>query len=340
MPKVPPIRKRIGARSLLCGDIAFVGLLALAAFVGGGSVLAGLPQMAQALLPGGITAAQASDAELGESAALFLRPSPAGPNSYAPQLLYPVTGRAFPDWLTSPRREAAALPIRRVPAIAICIDDLGEDIAATDRAIALPREVALSFLPFADAAAFLAPEAEHGGHEVLVHMPMEALGNHNPGMNALMVGLPAAEIRRRLDWAFARVPGFSGINNHEGSRFTADAAALVPVVEALAPRHVYFFDSRTAPDSQVVRVAHAFGVASAERDIFLDDENTAAAVAAQLTALEARARAQGVAIAIGHPHDATLAALARWTAVHKGFELVPLSQAIRLKTERAVAALH
>jgi hypothetical protein len=123
-----------------------------------------------------------------------------------------------------------------------------------------------------------------------------------------------------------------------GSRFTADRDALVPVAEELAARHLIFFDSRTTPATQVVPIAHAFGVASAGRDVFLDDEQTADAVGAQLIELEAKARAQGVAIAIGHPHDVTLAALAIWTAraAARGFMLVPLSEAIRLKTERDV----
>ncbi len=121
-----------------------------------------------------------------------------------------------------------------------------------------------------------------------------------------------------------------------GSRFTADRAALIPVAEDLAARHLFFFDSRTTPDTQVVPIAHAFGVASAGRDVFLDDEQTADAVGAQIQELEAKARAQGVAIAIGHPHDVTLAALAAWTAraAARGFILIPLSEAITLKTER------
>jgi hypothetical protein len=107
-------------------------------------------------------------------------------------------------------------------------------------------------------------------------------------------------------------------------------------MEELAARHLFFFDSRTTPDTQVVSVAHAFGVASAERDVFLDDELTAGAVEAQLSALEQAARRRGVAIAIGHPHDVTLSAVASWAshAAANGFTLISLSDAIRLKTER------
>ena len=53
-------------------------------------------------------------------------------------------------------------------------------------------------------------------------MPMQAEGDHDPGPFALTTGLAPEEIRRRLADALARVPGAIGINNHMGSRVTAD----------------------------------------------------------------------------------------------------------------------
>ena len=322
-------------RALFTGaTAAFWIVLALAAGIGGGRAVAGLPALLSVILPPGIVPAQASDAPREPFAALIVHEA-LPPSHYAPQVLYPLTPHEFPDWLTARRADPLTPPVKN-PKIAIVIDDLGTDLAATDRALKLPKAVTLSFLPYAEAAPWLSASALRAGHEVLVHMPMEAEGEHNPGPLALTVALSPDEIRLRLAAALDRVPGAIGINNHMGSRFTADREALIPVAEELAARHLIFFDSRTTPDTQVVSVAHAFGVASAGRDVFLDVEQTADAVGAQLMELEARARAQGIAIAIGHPHAVTLAALAAWTthAGAHGFILVPLSQAIRLKTER------
>jgi polysaccharide deacetylase 2 family uncharacterized protein YibQ len=228
-----------------------------------------------------------------------------------------------------------------VPAIAIVIDDLGADAIGTRRAIALPKEVSLSFLPYPEAAPQFARDALRAGHQVLVHVPMEPDGRTDPGPNALLTSLDTATNITRLDWALSRIPGFLGINNHEGSRFTADRAALVPVIEHLAERHVFFLDSRTSADTQVVTMARAFGVASAGRDVFLDDTVSAQAIAAQLARAETIAREQGVAVAIGHPHLETMDALAKWAtqAASRGYELVTASEAIRLKTERDVRSL-
>jgi hypothetical protein len=262
-----------------------------------------------------------------------------GSGHYAPQLLYPVQDRRFPAWLRVAAIETPAAPQSAPvahPVIAICIDDLGEDIAGTDKAMALPKNVALSFLPFADTTPFLAAEAGRKGHEILAHVPMEAVGPIDPGPMALKVGAP--DNAARLAWNIARVPGLVGINNHEGSKFTADAAALTPVVRAVAARHLFFFDSRTSADSKVVEIARDAGAPSAGRDIFLDDTPDESAVRKQLAALAALARKQGVAIAIGHPHDATLKVLAQWLTQGHGVTLVPLSEAIALKSGRTVTA--
>ena len=333
MFRLSVIREKKEPRHLRGVEMAVAGLLLLAVFAGGSAALSGFPAFMETMAPGG--AAQA-----GNIVSMQYTPVPPlghAMNALSPQILYPVTSHPFPAWLTQtpPPARLADIAAPHAPAIAIVIDDLGEDIAATDIAMALPKAVTLSFLPYGEGTPFLAPEAEKKGHEVIAHVPMQALGNADPGPMALRIGLTPQEITARLTWSLARVPGLVGINNHEGSRFTADADALTPVARLLAARHLFFFDSRTSPDSKVVGVAHRFGVMSAGRDVFLDDVVTPQAIAAQLAELERIARKDGIAIAIGHPHDATLTALTHWK--HPGIALVPLSEAIRLKSEGAIA---
>jgi polysaccharide deacetylase 2 family uncharacterized protein YibQ len=221
--------------------------------------------------------------------------------------------------------------------IAIVIDDLGEDLEGTDKAMALPKEVALSFLPYAETTPFLAEAAARRGHLVLAHVPMQALNGKDPGPMGLKPGMTPDEISRRMGWNLARVPGLVGINNHEGSRFTADAVALAPVMASLKARHLFFFDSRTGPTSQVGAAARAARVMTAGRDVFLDDDQREAAVSAELEMLAREAKRNGVAIAIGHPHDVTLGLLAKWLAQDHGVTLIPLNEAMRMKAERQLA---
>jgi polysaccharide deacetylase 2 family uncharacterized protein YibQ len=249
----------------------------------------------------------------------------------------------FSDGLRASRPMAMSVPSviaadpgprsANIPAIAICIDDMGGDPVGTAKAMALPQGVTLSFLPYAAATPALALQSKELGHEVLAHVPMEPIGPSDPGPKALKIG--AADNAERLAWALARVPGLSGINNHEGSKFSGDTASLVPVVEILAEKRLFFFDSRTIGRSQIVRVSHQHGVESAGRDVFLDNVLTDAAIKARLNELAAKAKKSGIAIAIGHPHGVTLRVLAAWLATDQGVRLVPVSEAIRLKTERS-----
>ena len=68
----------------------------------------------------------------------------------------------------------------------------------------------------------------------------------------------------------------------------------------------------------------------------MDDDQSPAAVAAQLERLVTEAKRNGVAIAIGHPHDVTLTLLKRWLAEDHGVTLVPLDEAIRLKSQGGI----
>jgi len=257
---------------------------------------------------------------------------------FSPQVLYPVSAAPKPDWLVRAVREARIGPPPRLrgerPVISICIDDLGEDLAGTDKAMALPKEVALSFLPYAETTPFLAQAARRGGHLVLAHVPMQALNGAETGPMGLKPGMSPAEVENRLVWNLARVPGLAGINNHEGSLFTGDARLLAPVMAVLRARHLFFFDSRTSAQSQGSKAAEAAGVMTAQRDVFLDDDPDPELVKAEFDRLVQDAKRNGVAIAIGHPRDVTLKLLAKFLAEDRGVDLVPLDAAMRMKAQR------
>lgn len=234
-----------------------------------------------------------------------------------------------PAWL---RYAVAAPALHGHPHIAIVIDDLGLDRRRTERTIALPAPLTLSFLGYANDLPQLAEEGHRSGHELLVHVPMEPISrSEDMGPNGLAVGLGEDEVLRRLRWNLARFEGYVGINNHMGSRFTASAESMAPVMAELKARGLLFLDSRTIGRSAGIELARHYGVPHAARDVFLDNEVNAPAIATQLAEVEAIARKNGSAVAIGHPHDATIAELARWIEQlpKKGFILVPLSTIVR-----------
>ncbi|WP_394694659.1 divergent polysaccharide deacetylase family protein [Hyphobacterium sp.] len=196
------------------------------------------------------------------------------------------------------------------PVVALVIDDAGIDPQLTRRTMALNVPLTLSFLPYAEATPDLARAAAANGHAVFLHMPMEPFGLEDPGPGALTRYLPPDEMARRVNAALERVPGAIGLNNHMGSAFTAEAAAMRAALTPLAGRDLIFLDSLTSGRSRAGRIADELGLISYRRDIFIDHD--ADAVTASLDALVAAAHRNGQAIAIGHPRTGTLEALESW----------------------------
>jgi uncharacterized protein len=243
----------------------------------------------------------------------------------------PAPTRAEPAWL---RFAVPAPPSGSRSLVAIVLDDLGLDRARTAAAIRLPGPVTLSFMTYASDLAEQTEAAHRAGHELLLHVPMEAVDQHeNPGPHALYTALSREEILDRLRWGLDRFDGYVGINNHMGSKFTADRSAMAPVIEELRARGLVFLDSRTTARSVGFGLAAADGVPHAARDVFLDDDLAPAAISRQLGEVEGVARRRGSAIAIGHAHDTTLAALRAWlpSLAGKGLVLVPVSAVIRYR---------
>lgn len=237
------------------------------------------------------------------------------------------------------RARAIAPPAdAKPPYVAIVLDDAGLDRRNTARAMKLPGPITFSFMSYAGELAEQSAAARAAGHEVMLHLPMEPLDlqRHNPGPNALLLGLDDAELKRRLAWNLNRFDGYVGVNNHMGSRFTTHAARMNLVLEEIGKRQVFWLDSLSGPRSVGAETARRAGIDAAERDLFLDDERSPG-IEHEIAAMERIARARGDVIAIGHPHGATLTALEKWaaTAKERGFSLVPVSTVLLRRQQQA-----
>jgi polysaccharide deacetylase 2 family uncharacterized protein YibQ len=128
--------------------------------------------------------------------------------------------------------------------------------------------------------------------------------------------------------------GYVGVNNHMGSRFTADPARMAVVMAELKTRGLLWLDSKTTTNSAGPDAARAAGVPLIERDVFLDNVQTVAAVRDELEHAIAAAKVRGSAVAIGHPHEATIAALkaALPSFDARGIALVPLTEVLKRRS--------
>jgi uncharacterized protein len=209
------------------------------------------------------------------------------------------------------RRAHATLPLgTEGPRLALILDDLGYDRAAADALLALPFPLTVSVLPHLPLSTEVAEEAYRRGHEVLLHLPMESEADGAKPENVeLRVGMSAGQVESNLAGMLDTVPHAVGVNNHQGSRATADSTLMAALMPALRRRRLFFIDSRTTASTVAYEVAERSGVAAASRKVFLDDTATREAILAQLDLAARDALRDGSAIAIGHPRPATLRAL-------------------------------
>tara|TARA_R110000868_G_scaffold2321_10_gene17347 strand:- start:11469 stop:12479 length:1011 start_codon:yes stop_codon:yes gene_type:complete len=310
---VKPIRRHGAAMPGLAGALAagayVLGAMAFSIASAGGSVPENAISFHQTARPAEAPLSLAASAPLAEASLI-------------------ETSAVVPARIEAPAAHSHSAPASLGPRIALVIDDVGLDHAAAARVIALDAPLTLAILPYAEGAAVIARRAEAAGRDVLVHVPMEPLGLADPGPHALRVDLSDADLRARIRWSMAQVPGAIGLNNHMGSRFTRDPRALRIALGAVAETAPLFLDSMTTPESRGVAVATGLGLHVLQRDVFLDHVIEADAIRRQLGEVERIARDQGYAVVIGHPHAATLDALESWIGEARaaGFEFVTVSR--------------
>ena len=214
------------------------------------------------------------------------------------------------------------------PRIVIVLDDMGLNSALSLGAIRLPGPLTFSFLPYASSVNDLVPVAKAAGGEVMLHLPMQPVGSADPGPMALTTDMPGTEFINTLEWNLTQFEGFTGVNNHMGSKLTSDPAAMKTVLAYLHDRGLFFLDSVTTGASVVREAGAQVGVDVLSRDVFLDAQiNDRDAVREQLALVEHIALETGYAVAIGHPREDTLAVLGPWLASieARGFELITVS---------------
>ena len=223
------------------------------------------------------------------------------------------------------------------PRAAFVIDDLGQSLSHFEQLAGLNMPLSIAVIPGLPASARTASEASRRGIEMLLHQPMEPLaeGGKNPGDGVLLTSMTAEALRALVRANLAAVPGAVGVNNHMGSRFTADIAALGPLMAEIKTHGLFWLDSRTTPATRGLEAARALGVPAIARDIFIDAEVDVEFIRSQVRKLIETARVHGTAVGIGHPHPETIAVLRelRQELLASGVTLVPVSKLVHSPSE-------
>ena len=227
------------------------------------------------------------------------------------------------------------IEVERKPRIAVIVDDLGiKDIDLARRLCGLEQTVTLAVLPFQRYTDDIVRLARDTGTPYILHMPMEPSSAWvDPGEGALMVDDDPGTVERKLARAFASVPGVHGLNNHMGSRATADVRTMEAVLSYLAAERHFFIDSRTSTETEGYAASQRAGVQSAKINGYIDNTDGAdpAFIERRVEELAAEAQLHGSAILLGHDRPATVEVLERKLPelAARGFSFVPVRDLVR-----------
>jgi len=219
--------------------------------------------------------------------------------------------------------------------VAIIIDDIGyrqSDAAALN----LPGKISYAILPHTPFGKSLAQLAFNRNQDVILHIPMEAENGKKLGPGALTTTMSEQAIRHELSRAFAEIPFALGINNHMGSKLTKLYTPMVWTMRFLKERDLFFVDSVTTGSTKAERIANKFGVPTAHRQFFLDNELNSDYIERQFMLLIEYAQKHQSVVAIAHPHPESITALKRLIPLLEqlNIDLVPISTLVSQQTQQ------
>ena len=203
---------------------------------------------------------------------------------------------------------AVTEPIRVKGKIGLIIDDFGyRNDEISDGFLHLDVNLTCAVIPGHAYSSSFGEKAVNRGHEVIVHMPMENMGeNRGEEEFVLRVGMTLDSIKNRVHKALDQIPEAIGMNNHQGSRATTDPDVMNSVAAVLKERNKFFIDSRTTPETVADSIMNNWKVPSARRNVFLDNDHDEEKITRQLLSLVEIAERDGSAIGIGHVKQNTL----------------------------------
>jgi len=226
--------------------------------------------------------------------------------------------------------ETAKVPMRGV--IGLIIDDFGyRNDHVSNGFLQLPGKLTYAIIPGHDYSQLFSKKAYDSGYEIIVHLPMENIGKtYGEEEYVLMSYFQDDEIKNRINKAFDYLPESIGLNNHQGSRGTADSRVMTLVAGVIKEKKKFFIDSRTTNNSLAETTMRKYGVPTNKRDIFLDNELDDEKIKIQLLKLADVSEEKGIAIGIGHVKPQTLNVLAKEIPVlqEKGFRFEFVSKLV------------
>lgn len=213
--------------------------------------------------------------------------------------------------------------------LAVIVDDCGYDMSSVRTLLNTGLPLNFAVLPYKPYSSDVLEMIKSDGRVAMLHLPMEPVDRSamSEGSSTICTDMSKDKILELTRKAINSLPGVSGVNNHQGSKATADSATMTTVLQELRNQDLFFVDSRTSSKSVARDKAVAMGVPTARNDIFLDNSSDVQAIRNQIYKAMDIAEKNGSAIAICHARPNTAKAWSMYAEEIKntGIELVPIT---------------
>lgn len=223
------------------------------------------------------------------------------------------------EFKKNPIKEEPVLPPKKIKKptikgkakIAILLDDFGYGNKNIQIYNALPIPLTYAVLPYHTYSSEAAKTGHAAGKDIMVHLPMESISNKAAEKMTLRTTMSDSELKTQATKAISSIPYAVGINNHQGSKASADKRVVGIIMNIVRDRGLFFFDSRTTSKSLILPMARNYGVPTGTNDLFLDNDSNVSAIEARLeqaTKMALNSKDKYV-IVIGHDRPNTAIAL-------------------------------
>ena len=231
----------------------------------------------------------------------------------AEKVVQPMPPRSLPAVKEAgeAKKEREKVSIPPPARLALIIDDAGYNTDKIKEMVAMGRPMTFAILPNTPHARKVALLAHEKGEQVMLHLPMEPRDSDRVPLeqDTVLAGMDRQEIQTILRKDLAQIPHVRGVNNHMGSKATEDVVVMQALMEVLKNKGLFYIDSHTSSHTVGPQMARQAGVAFGSNYRFIDPENDLPAIKKAIRQVVEKAKKEGKAIAIGHPHPLTTQAI-------------------------------
>lgn len=216
--------------------------------------------------------------------------------------------------------------------MAIVIDDFGYNKEPISAFVAIDRPLTFAILPYHPFSHEAATRGLSSGHQIILHLPMEPLARSEESEKlTIRITMSDEEIQTMTQKALENIPGLIGVNNHQGSRATADKRVMKVVLGQLKANNLFFLDSRTNSQSVGAESARQLGVRTGENELFIDNSDDVNAIKEKLHLAQQMAIKHGSVTVIGHARMNTATAVSEMIPEleSNGIKLIFVSQIVK-----------